>query len=761
MLKSIRFNKQQINSIIAENKKSKSKRVLTETVDDLNRIDVIVYNKSDMGDGEYEYDITCYDLDAEICYDEYGLTYQEVENAFGKENALKIRNSKQLNGRIYNDLSTTIINHDDIDEVLDVASRYFSITDYSPGKTGYLLPNGSFLEVGTNGHIAICCLDGMTVGKFISLGNIRVDTDIFELEKPPTFEQKKQLYRLIGSGDYIYVDICKYEGGQYSRIICSGKYHVSNPKIVLNQIDRYFDEGIKLKFIDESKDKKGKLLTERTSSVIYHWCSPQTAWKILQTNRFSLMSTLFKGAEANLLGASHKHMYYMSMTRNGKIGMGGYSNVEHPWVRLTLDGDMLNTNYHIKALDYWGKSMGKHSRMNGSRSTSRKYVPKDGSETETEDRLYSRKPFIDNALNYIKHIDIFLDYTKEKANPINIQSVYNICLNASSISTLYSSVKDFNQRRNQVDLRQFYDYVRDLKNNSYYSVGHIKDGRVDASFFAACAYLVNFPYCSLEDCMRTIKQYGLEKYAKQIVAEFRQHRSTFLFDMDRWDERDIERVLKGWVGNGLFDYIQLANNAQGMDREDLARGYQILTDFCSKHKLSNFKDIEAYFKKLVNNNGESQLEMKSYNHLVELTCVYVENDSKHQFVSIEPEVDKYKEVFYNGDRNLQYLFDDIEQNVDSIQHKSQDNRRFLSYIKRLLINPTVKEVYDLCNKLQELGYENIDNDYYKPVFATHDFNYEEIRWNVLSDWGFQKDDVVIALKDKSQKEKIIEKWNNS
>lgn len=504
------------------------------------------------------------------------------------------------------------------------------------------------------------------------------------------------------------------------------------------------------------------LLNERTSSIVYHWCSPQTAWKILQTNRFSLMSTLFKNAEANLLGTSHKHMYYMSMTRNGKIGMGGYSNVEHPWVRLTLDGDMLNANYHIKALDYWGKSMGKNSRMNGSRSTSRKYIPKDGSETEAEDRLYSRKPFIEDALKYIKHIDIFLDYTKEKANPINIQSVYNICLNASSISTLYSSVKDFNQKRNQVDLSQFYDYVRDLKNNSYYSIERIKDGRVNASFFAACAYLVNFPYCSLEDCMRTIKQYGLEKYAKQIVAEFRQNRSTFLFDMNKWSEGDIERVLNGWVGNGLFGYIQLANDAQGMDREDLARGYQILTDFCSKHKLSNFKDIEAYFKSLINNNGELRLEMKNSNHFIELTCVYLETDPKYQFICIDPEINKYKDVFRNGDSNLQYLIDDVEHNIDSIQHKSKDSRRFLSYIKRLLVNPTVKEVYELCNKLQELGYRDIDNDYYKPVFISHKFNYIEVQWDILkSDYGFQKDDSFITLTDKSQKEKIKEMWNNS
>ena len=108
-------------------------------------------------------------------------------------------------------------------------------------------------------------------------------------------------------------------------------------------IDSYLSKAI-----NESRD----LLTERVSSIVYHWCDPQTAVKILNTNRFSLMNNLFKDAESNIIGTSHKRMWYMSLTRNGKIGMGGYSNKEHTWVRLTLDGDKLNSRYHTKAIDY-------------------------------------------------------------------------------------------------------------------------------------------------------------------------------------------------------------------------------------------------------------------------------------------------------------------------------------------------------------------------------------------------------------------------
>ena len=139
------------------------------------------------------------------------------------------------------------------------------------------------------------------------------------------------------------------------------------------------------------QENRKRLLNERTSSVVYHWTSLPTAKKILDDTQFSLMSTMFKGAEADLVGTSHNHMYYLSMTRNGKIGMGGYSNPKHPWVRFTLNGDLLNANFHIKALDYWGASMGKMSRYTSGKENYGK-IHKPQSETESEDRLYSKKP---------------------------------------------------------------------------------------------------------------------------------------------------------------------------------------------------------------------------------------------------------------------------------------------------------------------------------------------------------------------------------
>ena len=524
------------------------------------------------------------------------------------------------------------------------------------------------------------------------------------------------------------------------------------------------NESIKFKkhqvdyMINESKRVQ---LNERTSSVVYHWCSPETAWKILQSNRFSLMSTLFKGSESKLVGTSFKRMYYMSMTRNSKIGMGGYAGSGSHRVRLTLDGDRLNSRFHIKALDYWGQG-GKNFRMSG-KMRDDGLIYKDDSMTEAEDRLYSSKPFVDNALSYIKHIDICFDYDKvgeEYSSTLN--TIYNIMLNAASITTLYKTFADFNSSRNAVDGDGFYEIMRNKSGSTDYISTSMKRNSIPSRFLASCVYLVNFPYGSIDDCMRTLREYGLEKYSQMVAKELKNNSSyysSYIFAEPKyWDGKMVSRVL-GNEDVGILSNIMLGNGAQSMDREYLSKGYQIITDFCKEHRLNNFDDIKDYFKELVSDTSDS-LEMKNSHHTVGLTCAQVNHDNTW-YVCVEPSVDLYLNVFPNGKTQLQYLLDDIMNNVSSISHKSQNDKLFLNYIKRLLKNPTVQEVFDLCTKLRDLGYSDIDDEYYKPFISVFHFNYEDIRWGVLSDWGFSKDGLRFYLKDASQKEKIIKKWNNS
>ena len=172
-------------------------------------------------------------------------------------------------------------------------------------------------------------------------------------------------------------------------------------------------------------------LHERTSSVVYHWTTLGVALKILEENKFRLMNNTFKSGEENVIGTSHKRMYYMSTTRNGKIGMGGYSHNDTTWVRFSLDGDMLNSNFHIKGIDYWGGGEFSMNFRLSNRSEFTNKIPKDDGNTETEDRIYSRKPIIEHADKFIKQIDVYIPIDNDK-------SFYSADYKAHNISTAYA-----------------------------------------------------------------------------------------------------------------------------------------------------------------------------------------------------------------------------------------------------------------------------------------------------------------------------------
>ena len=157
-------------------------------------------------------------------------------------------------------INTTPDNINDINSVIEIASKIWQIVEYVPNSRGYILPNGMLLYFGPNiDHMSISYITGMTIGRFVQLGAIRCGDNSFELACPPTYEQKRSLYKLIGGSknNDIYVDIVKYDLSQpvsnnsrqmkmYPDTICSAIYNNNNPKLILNQIDNYFQNGIKL-----------------------------------------------------------------------------------------------------------------------------------------------------------------------------------------------------------------------------------------------------------------------------------------------------------------------------------------------------------------------------------------------------------------------------------------------------------------------------------------------------------------------------------
>ena len=186
------------------------------------------------------------------------------------------------------------------------------------------------------------------------------------------------------------------------------------------------------------------LLNEMLSGDVYHYTNPNAILNILKTNRINLSSNL--GGSADLYGGKP---FFLSFSRTGSFKLGYGKKGGDAKARIVFDGNKLNTRYKSIPVDYWGV---KHN------STDINY--RDA--FEFEDRILSDKPVIDNALAYIKRIDMLI-MDKEDAWNVNPQYLYktklqykNILLLAGQLNIpafVYSNEKDATFNTNPINDR--------------------------------------------------------------------------------------------------------------------------------------------------------------------------------------------------------------------------------------------------------------------------------------------------------------------
>lgn len=210
----------------------------------------IKYNEGldDEDEGYYSYDIIGYDYFSDEIFREFDLSFDDLVNLLGWDLATEISSSEKDNGFLDGFRNSSVSDLNNVEEVNALAKEIFGENQYYPGQRGYLLTDGTFLYFGPNvDHMSITAIDGMTIGKFVSLGNIRMQDVGFELEKVPTEAQAYQLSRMIYKLSEIYVDVVKYDGkGNYSNSISSRMFYGSVPSVVLNKVNMCIEDGIDL-----------------------------------------------------------------------------------------------------------------------------------------------------------------------------------------------------------------------------------------------------------------------------------------------------------------------------------------------------------------------------------------------------------------------------------------------------------------------------------------------------------------------------------
>lgn len=195
------------------------------------------------------------------------------------------------------------------------------------------------------------------------------------------------------------------------------------------------------------------ILTERISSVVYHFTTTDAAGGIIDSNSFRLSNIPYDRQYIQSpiqvdAGIKYDNGYYMSVSRT-KIE--GYTTLLNSarchFVRFELDGTKLGNTYKGGPFDYFPQRQGNNEYE------------------EYEDRIYSRNKVIPNARGYIKRMD--LDVSRECPRQsldggFNPKVLIEIATGAGVPTFIFPSRQKWGQQSGGIQIKNVQDYEQIL-----------------------------------------------------------------------------------------------------------------------------------------------------------------------------------------------------------------------------------------------------------------------------------------------------------
>lgn len=127
-------------------------------------------------------------------------------------------------------------------------------------------------------------------------------------------------------------------------------------------------------------------INEALTDIVYHFTTKHALINIIKTNKF-MTTHVFRDYDDEYVNRGR--FFYFSTTRGKTRPYMSYP------VKLVLNGRLLNQKYKGGAVNYFGRN--------------EKFKKNKWKGGEWEDRLFTDKPFIPNALKYVLEIHIFLN----------------------------------------------------------------------------------------------------------------------------------------------------------------------------------------------------------------------------------------------------------------------------------------------------------------------------------------------------------------
>ncbi len=263
-------------------------------------------------------------------------------------------------------------------------------------------------------------------------------------------------------------------------------------------------------------------LLEGISDKLFHYTSPRAALGILESDQFKL-TTAF-GTDADRAAQSKEKLYYLSTTRT--VTGRYHASIGSSAVMINLDGRKLAQRHSGKPVDYWGRSF----RLVDPRS-------------ESEDRIYSDKPIIENASKYITSIHVY-------SNPERVDDVQHKTIRQLLISAKRQSIPVF-----------YYNDAKAWKIQNTAKAVNLADKKIEKQDRYPNIPRRNYlsPYMEL---LKKKNKSELSKEAKRILDDAKWHSDDFIsvFKNDIHNTRTIDRERVARLVNSLKN--NGINNAQ-------------------------------------------------------------------------------------------------------------------------------------------------------------------------------------------------------
>lgn len=463
------------------------------------------------------------------------------------------------------------------------------------------------------------------------------------------------------------------------------------------------------------KESQYNILNEGLSSILYHFTSIGKGLSICSDDKIYLQSAFSKDAD----NYDRKRKFYLSCTRIRSSDFGYSYKFSRGGVRITLDGDLLVNNFKGKQINYWNgmndkfkyyeyfperaKDINKSMEWEISRfkKNNPNATPEDiqhfidynfndsaqhHTDNESEDRILSYEPVINEAHRFIKSIDVLLPNLFENEKDMETAAAFRFSTptQISKLVRIFSSVEEFNSLDGK-DCNDKIEYSqskvlsldRNFSRGVYYAIESVigfisfANPEFDGKKFGSSV-------------MKLFNKYGLEKY-KTYIGKIEDKRNR------GW----------GWGFDGLVEQLNASRRElSDYPNEDNSKILKMLTDYILSIGANSFREACIKKKEMVDEHygGNKDLWKK-----IDTNVKYNFYVFRYGVISLYPEKDLFKDAMSWNDTETK----DWAEAVTSIvmyedgynTSMSKNYNSMFQYIYKLFRKGTVYQVIDTFKKL--------------------------------------------------------------